>query len=117
MPRGKLTTGGLLAVLQAASAELKRDDADAHLVIANLRTALDVAEQARTASGNGPCRVCGAPDVGPGGTYWFAPNELWNEVNGSPNGLLCPGCFTAECGKKGIVIGWRSDRVGDVEDD
>lgn len=28
-------------------------------------------------------------------TPWYAENELWNKVNGSPNGMLCPNCFIA----------------------
>jgi hypothetical protein len=61
------------------------------------------------------CGKCGAP-ANPAGSYWFAPNDLWNEVNGSPNGFRCIACFTEECEARGIVIGWRADRVGDIEE-
>src|SRR5262245_16285823 len=34
------------------------------------------------------CHKCGAANP-----IWSADNELWNEVVGSPNGILCPSCF------------------------
>jgi hypothetical protein len=67
-------------------------------------------------TGEQPCDECGrSASWSIGETYWFAPNELWNEVNGSPNGFMCPGCFTAAAETKGIAIGWRADRVGAIE--
>jgi len=44
------------------------------------------------------CRRCGGPDV-----VWFAPNDLWNRVNGSPNGILCPTCFVRTAEERGVV--------------
>lgn len=61
------------------------------------------------------CGSCGAP-ANPPGSYWFAPNDLWNKVEGSPNGFRCIPCFTADCAEKGVVIGWRAGVVGTIED-
>lgn len=61
------------------------------------------------------CRDCGLPvSLGIGGTYWHAPNELWNLVMGGPDatddpgGCLCPACFTRECERQGIEIHWHA---------
>lgn len=35
-----------------------------------------------------PCGDCGGST-----RCWFAPNDLWNRVVGSPYGMLCPNCF------------------------
>jgi len=40
--------------------------------------------------GEGPCMDCGTLDT----PVWSAPNDLWNRVVGSPDGYLCPWCFT-----------------------
>lgn len=70
-----------------------------------------------TGSDNGPCVRCGRSDyAGLGGGYWFADNDLWNEVFPDRTGLCCPACFTAICREKGIEIGWRAGRVGEIED-
>lgn len=50
-------------------------------------------------------------------TYWFADNDLWNEVSGGPNGVMCPPCFTLAAEIKGIAVGWRAGRVGEIEAD
>lgn len=44
------------------------------------------------------CNRCGLKNV----IGWSAPNELWNRVVGSPNGILCPQCFVQ-----------RAERVGE----
>lgn len=63
------------------------------------------------------CRDCGRPaGWSIAGTYWFADNALWNEVNGSPNGFLCPECFTLNAEEHGVPVGWRAGRVGGIED-
>lgn len=63
------------------------------------------------------CECCGRPaSRGLGDTYWFAPDHLWNEVHGSPNGIRCPRCFDKAARSKGIYLGWRCDRVGALED-
>lgn len=48
------------------------------------------------------CQRCGGPNV-----IWFAPNELWNRVVGSPNGILCPVCFIKMAEAMGISTTWR----------
>lgn len=59
------------------------------------------------------CQRCGRPaSTGLGDTYWFAPNPLWNEVNGSPNGIRCPRCFHADAKAKGIPVAWMAGPVG-----
>lgn len=41
-------------------------------------------------------------------TPWVAPNDLWNQVVGSPNGILCPSCFIKLAKRKGV------DKIWDV---
>lgn len=40
---------------------------------------------------------------------WSAPSWLWNKVNGSPNGILCPSCFQEKCDLLGINIHFTTD--------
>lgn len=42
------------------------------------------------------CQNCGGENP-----VWSADNDLWNKINGSPDGILCPNCFV----KKGIARG------------
>jgi hypothetical protein len=52
------------------------------------------------------CEKCGGDNV-----TWFAPNELWNAVNGSPNGIMCPLCFIRTAEAKGFnTAAWRVDQ-------
>lgn len=51
------------------------------------------------------CERCGGPNV-----TWFAPNEVWNRVVGSPNGIWCPGCFISHAEANGF-----DDRAWKVE--
>jgi hypothetical protein len=48
------------------------------------------------------CERCGGPNV-----VWFAPNDLWNRVVGSPNGILCPTCFIRAAEASGVEAVWR----------
>lgn len=60
------------------------------------------------------CDACGRPAArGLGDTYWFAPNSLWNEVEGGPNGVRCPPCFDADCRGLNIDISWRAHKIQD----
>lgn len=54
------------------------------------------------------CEVCG--NYNP---RWTADNELFNKVNGSPNGIMCPTCFANIAEGKGINIKFvgRSYRI------
>jgi hypothetical protein len=68
--------------------------------------------------------TCGRP-VGQGiGSYWRAPDVLWNEVAGwdgwekdlgeysylGPPGTFCPRCFTERAETKGIHLHWVPER-------
>lgn len=53
------------------------------------------------------CQECG--DENP---TWYAPNELWNEVIGSPNGIICPVCFLRKSNTKSINLIFTVERVG-----
>lgn len=52
------------------------------------------------------CQRCGGFNPA-----WTADNELFNKVNGSPNGIMCPTCFANMAQGKGIEIkfiaGWQ----------
>jgi len=50
------------------------------------------------------CGDCGRPNV-----IWFAPNKLWDQVMGSPNGIVCPACFAIRADRAGVSGVWRFD--------
>lgn len=51
--------------------------------------------------------VCGRRvAAGIGGTYWRAPDEMWERVVGSPAGVLCPSCFTERAEASGLRLYW-----------
>ena len=70
-----------------------------------------------------PCEMCpcGQPVGRAIGTFWHAPDGLWNDVVGWPGwerqygemaylgvpGTLCPRCFTERAEAKGIRLHWR----------
>lgn len=54
------------------------------------------------------CMDCGRR-VGPHtGSWWGAPDDLWERVNGSYNGVMCPPCFTAKADTLGLPIHWEA---------
>lgn len=54
------------------------------------------------------CLDCGRP-VGPHtGSWWSAPDLLWNTVVGAEEGVLCPPCFTGRAQARGFVIKWEA---------
>lgn len=56
------------------------------------------------------CMECGRP-VGPHtGSWWQAPDDLWEQVTGGPSGVMCPPCFTAAADAIGEPIYWRAVR-------
>lgn len=58
--------------------------------------------------GEGWCECCGQEYPTP----WYAPSALWNEVVGSPNGMLCPNCFIAAANALLGGLIWRVDVDG-----
>lgn len=53
------------------------------------------------------CQICG--NYNP---VWRCHNKVFNEINGSPNGIICPACFAKKAEEKGIEILFRVE-VGD----
>lgn len=45
------------------------------------------------------CQQCGGKNV-----VWSADNDLWNELMGGPNGIVCPQCFEKVAEEKGVSI-------------
>jgi len=60
------------------------------------------------------CQECGFPVAHFVGSYWSAPNELWNLVMGTPDNprgegdVVCPPCFTRLAEKAGYHVSWRA---------
>lgn len=49
--------------------------------------------------GDSVCQNCHRENI-----VWSAENELFNKINGSPNGVLCPKCFENKAEEKGVKI-------------
>lgn len=56
-------------------------------------------------SGDEVCHSCGRSNP-----IWSAENDLWNEVNGSPAGIICPTCFGEAAKWKGVDVYFRATR-------
>lgn len=54
------------------------------------------------------CKFCGGHNP-----VWSAENGLFNEVNGSPDGIICPICFDTKAKQKGIDVYFRATRFSD----
>lgn len=54
------------------------------------------------------CQLCGGRNP-----VWFAPNELWNKVNGSREGILCPVCFQEKAGQLAINVIFKAQIIGE----
>jgi hypothetical protein len=52
------------------------------------------------------CQICHNPNP-----TWSADNDLWNQVMGSPNGIICPVCFEKKADEKGVVVIIRAQRI------
>lgn len=50
------------------------------------------------------CQKCGSKNPA-----WYADNDLFNKVNGSPDGVLCPMCFQELADSKGINIIFKAE--------
>lgn len=55
------------------------------------------------------CEGCGRRVMAHTGSWWHAPDELWERVRGAnkPAGSPCPTCFTKEAERAGIHIYWQ----------
>ena len=42
---------------------------------------------------------------------WNAPDDIFQKINGSLDGLLCPPCFDALCAANGISLSWECRAV------
>lgn len=51
------------------------------------------------------CDKCGVRQP----VSWWCANELWNSINGSPYGCICPSCFDAEASKIGVFLVWKPE--------
>jgi hypothetical protein len=58
------------------------------------------------------CQTCGCKNP-----IWYADNELFNNVNGSSNGIICPSCFEYKANEKGINIIFKAVAYPEVKDD
>lgn len=56
------------------------------------------------------CRDCGRPVGRATGSWWGAPDDLWERVNGGPHGVMCPLCFTAKADALGEPVHWEAVR-------
>lgn len=54
------------------------------------------------------CMACGRRVGACTGSWWRAPDDLWQRVNGGYEGVLCPPCFTARCDAAGEPIRWEA---------
>lgn len=52
------------------------------------------------------CRDCRQPVVDHSGSFWSAPDDLWDEVWGAESGILCQPCFVARARSMGIHVAW-----------
>lgn len=50
------------------------------------------------------CQRCGSANP-----TWYAENDLFNKVNGSPNGIMCPCCFELMAKEKGITVFFKPE--------
>lgn len=56
------------------------------------------------------CQKCGGKNP-----VWFANNDLFNKVNGSSTGIICPSCFEETAEQKEENIIFKCIRVSDEE--
>lgn len=48
------------------------------------------------------CDRCGSQV----GVIWRAPDGLWKQIAGKPDGVLCVKCFDDLCARHGLLIRW-----------
>jgi hypothetical protein len=59
--------------------------------------------------------LCGRPVSAAIRTYWLAPDDLWERVNGRSEGVLCPRCFADRAAAQDITVAWLGARMEDVD--
>lgn len=66
------------------------------------------AQQSHAVSGDVErvCQQCGGQNP-----TWYADNELFNKVNGSPNGIICPSCFEKNADEMGVNIIFQASQT------
>ena len=52
------------------------------------------------------CQKCGGDNP-----TWYADNELFNRINGSPNGIICPVCFQKMCDAAGLSVIFKAEII------
>lgn len=52
------------------------------------------------------CRECNGCNP-----TWYADNDLFNLINGSPNGIICPSCFEKKAKALGISIIFKAQKI------
>lgn len=57
-------------------------------------------------TGDSICHTCGVENPA-----WYADNELFNKINGSPNGVYCPLCFQKMADKAGLNIIFKVESI------
>jgi chromosome condensin MukBEF ATPase and DNA-binding subunit MukB len=82
-----------LAAIHAELESLKQNDRTVS------RAHMDTPEK----QGDNVCQKCGARNPA-----WYADNELFNKVNGSPDGVMCPNCFEEIAEKRGVNVMFKA---------
>jgi hypothetical protein len=62
-------------------------------------------KSAKVSGGESECNECGGHNP-----IWSAENDLWNDVVGSPYGILCPVCFDLKAREKLFTPFYRATK-------
>jgi hypothetical protein len=54
------------------------------------------------------CDDCDNPVAKKMGSYWTAPDDMWNKVVGNNTTILCPGCFFWRATYNLVPIHWEA---------
>lgn len=54
------------------------------------------------------CEDCGLPTCYAIGSYWLAPDALWQRVIDTTTVVLCPACFHDRAQAAGFAVSWRA---------
>ncbi len=96
---------GIPSELMNREIKIARENLDA---IRELITQIEISEPKEEISDHpeATCQACGGRNIN-----WYADNTLFNEVNGSPNGIVCPECFRKAAEAKGIKIYFKAEVI------